>query len=312
MPFWTIVCDTINEIRVKKLFWINLVLSLVAVAAMACWSFDEKGVHFLHYSFESDWWSTSHPLFRSTISTIVVNGFLISVYIGWLGTVLGLISTSGIFPSIMEKGAIDCVLARPIPRWQIFLAKYVGSLFFVAVQATFFVILSFLVMGWRWAVWFPGYLWTIPLLIVLFSYVYCMCVVFALWTRSGLTSLLLTLAFWAVIWLPQVGHEVLLTLPELDRWPRLKQAIAVLKWAVPNTVEIPRLAERLMDDTDPTEHADRNFFNQPGINKDDVVRALEVEKKMKFTPWYYSIGSSLLFEAVVLLLAGWRFSRKDF
>ncbi len=312
MQFWAIVSDTINEIRVKKLFWINLMLSLFALGAMACWSFDDQGAHFLHYSFESDWWNTSHPIFRSTISTYVVNAILISIYIGWLGTGLGLVSTSGIFPSMMDKGAIECILSRPVSRWKLFFAKYIGSLFFMAAQAVFFVVLSFVVMGLRWKVWFPGYLWTIPLLVVLFSYLYCMCVLFALWTRSGLASLLLTLAFWFVIWVPQVGYETIHTQPVFDRWPRFKKTTTILKWVVPNTVEIPRLAERLMDETDPTEHVDRDLFKQPGVRREVIDRALKLEKKLKFTPWYYSIGSSLLFEAVVLVVAGWRFSRKDF
>ena len=77
---------------------------------------------------------------------------LIAHYIGWIGTILGLISTAGIFPTLIERGHIDWFVARPLSRWKLFFGKFVGSLFFMTVQATFFVLLTFLIVGFRWHV----------------------------------------------------------------------------------------------------------------------------------------------------------------
>lgn len=309
MQFWTIVGITIKEIRAKKLFWINLGLTVLVVSGMACWGFDDNGPSFLWYSFEHSYWNTTHELFRTSICYTVVSGLLISFYIGWVGTVMGLVSTAGNFPAMMERGAIDLLLARPVSRRTIFLAKYVGGLFFMAVQGTLFVVSTFLVIGLRWHLWLPGYLWSIPLLILLFSYLYCLCTLFGVWTRSALASILLTMAAWLVFFGVQSMHQLAHTFPEVDQWPRIKRTLVVLNWIVPNTSEIPMIAQQLMDDTDLTSQASSPIFNQPGVSQDQLHRALSFEGNVSR---YYSIGSSLLFEIAILLIACWRFSKEDF
>lgn len=189
------------------------------------------------------------------------------------------------------------------------MAKYVGGLFFMAVQGTLFVVSTFLVIGLRWHLWLPGYLWSIPLLILLFSYLYCLCTLFGVWTRSALASILLTMAAWLVFFGVQSMHQLAHTFPEVDQWPRIKRTLVVLNWIVPNTSEIPMIAQQLMDDTDLTSQASSPIFNQPGVSQDQLHRALSFEGNVSR---YYSIGSSLLFEIAILLIACWRFSKEDF
>ena len=314
MAFWAIVSDTIREIRAKKLFWATLMLSATCIAGLACISFDEQGMKILWHRIPGFSLSTSDPLFASSISTFVLSPFLIGMYVGKLGTILGLVATVGIFPRMMERGSIDCILARPISRWKLFFAKYVGGLMFMVIQASFFVVGSFLVVGIRWQVWLPGYLWSILLLVVLFSYLYCVSVAFSIWTRSAMASLLLTLAFWFLIASLQGTRDLFEYYTEADQFKPAKKALRIAARLTPQTGEITIMADRLMDPTDPTRHVDSAFFvaRTPQLSTGERQRALEHQKAAKFGSWFSSIGSSLLFEAVVLLLAGWRFSRKDF
>ena len=181
------------------------------------------------------------------------------------------------------------------------------------VQATFFIVLLFLVVGWRWHAWFPGLLWAIPLSVLLFSYLYCICVAFGLWTRSGIASLLLTLAIWLIpITGIHYGYETTHSLLQLKDWHRVQSATATLRWVVPNTTGIARMVQRAMDDTDPMEMIKQKARQDVFIPREELEYALEFEKQMIAKPWYYWVGPSLAFEAVVLLLTGWRFSRKDF
>ena len=314
MQIWALIFGTIRETIEKKIFWINLLLSAAVIAALACVSFNERGVElfFGWRTFDELGFTTEHPAYRGLISVVLSNLF-VDYYIGWVACILGLVSTAGVFPSLMEKGSIDAIIARPMSRWTIFFAKYAGGLFYMLVQGTFFIVLLFLVVGWRWHVWFPGLLWAIPLVVLLFSYLYCMCVAFGLWTRSGIASLLLTLAMWlfpitGVHWGYEASHSALVA----KDWHRVQSATATLRWFVPNTTGIVRMVQRAMDDTDPLElfeqEADQNVF----LSRKELEYALEFEKKMIAKPWYYWVGPSLAFEAVVLLLTGWRFSRKDF
>ena len=214
---------------------------------------------------------------------------------------------------MMEKGSIDAIVARPLSRWTIFLAKYAGSLFYMLVQATFFIVLLFLVVGWRWNAWFPGLLWSIPLLVLLFSYLYCICVAFGLWTRSTIASLLLTLAMWLIpITGIHYGYETSHSILAVKDWHKIKSATATLRWFVPNTTGIARMVQGAMDDTDPQELFKQQSGQNVFLSPEEFEYALEFEKTLIAKPWYYWVGPSLAFEAVVLLLTGWRFSRKDF
>lgn len=314
MQIWALVLDTIRETIDKKLFWINLALSLFIVAVLACISFDDKGADILFgwYTFQNADFSTNGRFFRAVISQLL-SALFVDYYVGWIGCILGLVCTAGVFPNLMEKGAVDSIVARPLSRWKIFLAKYLGSLFFMAVQATFFVVLAFLVVGWRWKAWFPGLLWSIPLLILLFSYLYCICVAFGIWTRSAVTSLLLTLAVWLmVIAVGQLAFEYVHGSLKLKDRHNLKQATAAIKWILPDTTNIPRIVQRAMDDADPAELVANETADNPFLSRAELEYMMAFEKRMLERPWHYSVGPSLLFEAVVLVLAGWRFARKDF
>ena len=72
------------------------------------------------------------------------------------------------------------------------------------------------------------------------------------------------------------------------------------------------MVQRAMDDTDPMEMIKQKARQDVFIPREELEYALEFEKQMIAKPWYYWVGPSLAFEAVVLLLTGWRFSRKDF
>lgn len=312
MQAWALLQDTFRELTDKKLFWVNLMLSAMVAAGMACISFDEAGMHVLFgwKSFDDPVWSTRSEKFPELIGEIISSLF-IGYYIGWIGTMLGLACTAGIFPNLMSAGQIDCLLARPLSRWKIFWCKYAGGLLFMAVQGAFFVIVTFLVVGWRWHVWLPGYLWSIPLLVLLFSYLYCVSVLLALWSRSALASLVLTLAFWFAIWVPQKSYETIHVLKQFQGAQALKHALSVAHWVLPNTSGIPRLAVRMMTGGDPEVLTD-GARGSRGPEDPFIKDALSAERTMRQTPWYFAIGSSVLFEAAVLLLAGWLFSRRDF
>ena len=314
MQIWALILGTIRETIEKKIFWINLLLSAVVIAAVASISFNERGIElfFGWHTFEELGFSTAHPFYRGVIST-VLSGLFVDYYIGWVACILGLVSTAGVFPSLMEKGSIDAIVARPMSRWTIFFAKYAGSLFYMLVQATFFIVLLFLVVGWRWHAWFPGLLWSIPLVVLSFSYLYCICVAYGLSTRSSTASLLLTLAMWLIpITGIHYGYEITHSTLALKDWHKIQSATATLRWVVPNTTGIARMVQRAMDDTDPLEIIEQQAPRGVVLPRAELEYANEFEKTLLAKPWYYWVGPSLAFEAVVLLITGWRFSRKDF
>src|SRR5262249_43977794 len=64
-----------------------------------------------------------------------------------IGIFLVLIWTAGFLPTFLDPNQVTVLLAKPVPRWSLLVGKYFGVLAFVAVQATVFVLGTWLALG---------------------------------------------------------------------------------------------------------------------------------------------------------------------
>jgi ABC-type transport system involved in multi-copper enzyme maturation permease subunit len=119
---------------------------------------------------------------------------------GTFGLLLALVWTAGFVPTFLEPSAASVLLAKPVPRWQLLLGKYVGVLTFVAFQVILFVALTWLALGVRTNVWDTGYWWCVPLLLAQFAVFYSFSVLLAVFTRSTVASVFGSLLFWLLSW----------------------------------------------------------------------------------------------------------------
>ena len=187
-----------RELNARKLFWISLIISGLLVGAFAIVGLNEKGLTIL-------WWEFQIPGFNSTIlppSVFYKQMFTalgVGFWLSWLATILALVSTSSIIPDMVSGGSIDIMLSKPISRTRLFLIRYVTALLFVTIQVSVFTVASFMVIGFRGGVWEPWVLIAIPLVVVFFSYLYCVCALVGVLTRSTIASLLITVLFWLLI-----------------------------------------------------------------------------------------------------------------
>ncbi|MCG8406475.1 MAG: ABC transporter permease [Phycisphaerales bacterium] len=339
MQFWAMIVDCFREALDRKLFWVMAGISVLIAGVMACIRLDEAGIHVLFFDkpFETDVFAEGNPAGRARVGAVLTK-YIGGIYISWIGIVIALVATAGIFPTLMERGAIDVVLAKPMSRPMIFLGKYFGGMIFVTIQASIFILLTLLVVGIRWGYWIWPYLWCIPLIVVLFSYVYAFCVLFGVVTRNSMAALLLTMLAWIGIYMPQAVHETLIGLEpvgiEIDeKWLKLS---AAAKTIVPKTRDIPHIAgnvigastsaEVFLSAADPGPQS-QSFSAVPHESTDGSISGtfstgpaappspdalVEAERKLADVSLVKSIGSSLLFEAVIVLIAMWKFSRRDF
>ena len=186
--------EAYRGLRARKMFWVVLFLSFFIVGTFGCVGINDKGLTVLV------WGLNFGPTTRDVAPAMLYKTMFVSLGIGawltWIATILALISTAGIFPSFIAKGAIDLVVSRPISRLRLFLTQYAAGLLFVTLQIAVFCVASFLVIGLRGGVWEPGLFLAIPLVVCFFSYLFCVCVLLGLLTRSTTASLLLTLLVW--------------------------------------------------------------------------------------------------------------------
>ncbi len=314
MQFWALMVDAFRESLDRKIFWVMAGFAVLVAGAMACIGFESDGVSFFFgvWNLETDHYNPLSDLGRSHVVGLVVYT-LTYAFLGWIGVILMIIATAGMFPEFVERGAVEIVLSKPLSRPRLFLYKYFSGMVFVFVQASLFVGLTFLVMGVRWHVWVPGYLLSIPLLVLLFSYVYCVSVLVGVRTRSSVAAILLSIGAWVLYVCPVTAVQTFDQFPSLKKHEQLYRMMRVLSWIPPKTAEIPYLAANWAG-------AGTSLDAFPGMviktgskndrNQLDRARDLE-ERELRKNP-FVSIGSSLCFEAVIVLLAMWSFSRKDY
>jgi ABC-type transport system involved in multi-copper enzyme maturation permease subunit len=310
MQFWALTVDSFRESLDRKIFWVMLLITLAVVVLMASIGFNEERISFVFgmWEVETEQFSPLSGLGRTRIAGIAVY-FILSLILGWIGVVLTVIATASIFPSLLERGVIDVLLSKPISRPRLFIYKYLSSMVFVGFQGTVFVVLTFLVMGLRWGVWAPGYLLSVLFLVLLFSYVYCVSVFVGVFTRSTVAAILLSLGAWVGFAMVHQAPLIFETFPQLKERAAIYRAVQVISWIPPKTGDFDYLVARWSNagtsvDVIPVGAADMSSV--------DYERTREIEEKELAKNQFYSIGSSLLFELVIVSLAIWKFSRQDY
>lgn len=184
-----LLVDAYRELNARKMFWISLGISALAIGLFALLGISPNGLTIIGMELPlkpQQFW------YKFAYSYIVVFWWLS------LGSmVLALISTASIFPELIASGSIDLYLSRPIGRFRLFLTKYLGGMMFVVLQVTVFAVGSYLAFGLRAGQWRPSLFLIIPLTTLLFSYLFAVCVLAGVVTRSTLAALLITGVFWA-------------------------------------------------------------------------------------------------------------------
>lgn len=191
--------DAYRELNAKKLFWITLLLSLVFAGAIAALGINENGITILW--FELDFPFNTTVMTEETYYKLIFINFGLGLWLAWIAAILALVSTAQIFPDFISGGSIELTLSKPIGRTRLFFTKYLTGLFFVGLQVTAFSLACFLVIGLRGNTWEPGLFLAVPLVVLFFSYLFSVCALLGLITKSTIAALLLTLLFWFVIFL---------------------------------------------------------------------------------------------------------------
>jgi len=308
MQFWALIVDSFRESLDRKIFWVLIVISVLVAASMFCIGFAPTHVDLMFgmWEFETDMYNPETEIGRGNIASIAV--VIADLVLGWIGLMLMIVATANFFTAFIERGAIDVVLSKPISRAKLFLGKYVASMVFVLLQATVFGVLTFLVMGIRWGTWLPKYLLIIPLLVILFSYLYCISVWAAVTTRSVIAAIFIAMGAWFMFFCVQSADDSMELWPTLREQRTLHYTVRTLRWVFPKTQDIAYLTERWTK----AGSAEDLVPETAQQDKDMMARTRTLEAKRRAVNPVHTIGTSLAFEAVIVMLAMWSFSRKDY
>lgn len=207
--------DTYRELNSKKLFWISLAISGLIVAAFAAMGVTKTGVTLLVWEIDLPFMEVM-DLTPERFYKLLFTRFGVGFWLSWLGAILALVSTAGMIPDFIASGAVELTLSKPVSRVRLFLTKYACGLLFVTLQVAVFTTASFLVIGIRGGVWEFGLFLAVPLVVIFFSYLFAICVLLGLLTRSTIASLLLTLLCWLFFFCLNAADAIIIQGTEMN------------------------------------------------------------------------------------------------
>jgi hypothetical protein len=262
------------------------------------------------------WFHTSIREAVYFIEDTLVNGFG-----AWIAVLIGVIITASFIPSLLEKGAVELWLSKPIRRPSLLICKYLGGLVFVFVLTAVTVLGVWTAIGLRSGIWAPGFLIVIPAVTFYFAMLYSVSTLAAVFTRSAVVAILLTLAIWFGLWLDGTIHGYL----ENARQARektgqmIKEAVGGEEQAEvslsPPGQDLPHWVYTISDmfykalpRTREMNDLTAEWVGRGLLSEADQKRLAKFDRP----PWWETVGVTAAFIGVMLGLACWKFTRADY
>lgn len=192
-----ILLDAYRELNAKKLFWITLIISALVVIAFALVRLTPTGIKVIAWEVPSPFnlsIMTNAAFYKLMFQSLGVNFWL-----SWAAGIIGLIVTCSMIPDFVASGSIELTLSKPIARARLFLTKFLAGMMFTVMQVGVFSVAAFLLIGIRGGEWNPRILLAIPVVSLMFSYLFSVCALVGMVTRSAIFSLIATLLVWLLI-----------------------------------------------------------------------------------------------------------------
>jgi ABC-type transport system involved in multi-copper enzyme maturation permease subunit len=334
----TILWDSFQLLRARRLFWVALLISMVVALIYASIGFNERGMSmfFGWKQFDNEFLQAGKPE-AAAFYTMLFTDVIARFWLAWFAVGLALISTANIFPEFLAEGSIGNSLSKPVGRVRLFLLKYLGGLLFVALQVALFTLIVFLALGLRLGEWNFSVFWAVPVITFVFSLVYAVAVFIGVWTRSTLVALLGAVVMWgasllaqwtenflyqAAHFLPEAGVQIDLQTGEAttggeagknDTMAAAHRTAKSVAAPLPKTRDCTLYLKRLIRFPERDSLLSGVTFDMllSGEMPDPKLSGAMRKMEDRHTAWYV-FGTSAAFELVILTLAGWVFVRRDY
>lgn len=224
----------------------------------------------------------------------------------WVTILVSVIITAFFIPNMLRKGTVDLLLAKPISRWTLLGFKFLGGLIFIFLNTSFTIVGIWLILGLRSGVWANSFLLMIFVITFFFAILYAVSTLFAVLTRSAVVAILVTCGAWFWFFLVGTVNQVL-TLQ--DQKEEAKKVPAAERTSAGAFATVAKAIHFVTPRT-----SDLNVLSDRILLSDFMTGKVAELTRTKATniTWESSITVSLLFMALILGLACWRFAVKDY
>jgi ABC-type transport system involved in multi-copper enzyme maturation permease subunit len=247
-----LVRETFRQALANGIFW--LMLAITALGTAACLSAEVAGAGGSAAELTLVGGAVAVPLDRGLDAAVRLLELELAAWVAAAaGLLLALIWTAGFLPAFLEPGSAAVLLAKPVPRWCLLAAKYLGVVVFVGGQLVVFVLGTWLALGVRTGVWDVAYLECIPLLIVQFAVFFSFSTLLAVSTRSTAACVFGSIIFWLLCWGVNLGRHAVVLMPEFRDMSALFRAVTdAAYWLLPKPADLGLVLQEML-------HADPSF-----------------------------------------------------
>jgi ABC-type transport system involved in multi-copper enzyme maturation permease subunit len=135
------------------------------------------------------------PQFQGLAVTVLDWVWIVICYLLFFMTVaVGIFTTASFMTSMMEKGTIDLLLSKPVPRWMYILGRYIGAMLIVAAEVVYFVFGMWLAVGISLGQWETKFLASLFFILLGFAGIYSVVTLVSVITRSAWFAIILGIA----------------------------------------------------------------------------------------------------------------------
>jgi hypothetical protein len=232
-----------------------------------------------------------------------LENYLVSGFGAWIAIIVSIVITAFFIPNMLRKGTIDLLLVKPIHRPTLLLYKFVGGLTFIFLNTMVAVGGVWAALSLRAGVWAPGFLISILTITFFFAILYAVSTLFGVLTQSPITGILMALLTVGVLtvvgWIHWTFEERRqreqagdIARTEEGPW---HATIDVLHAVLPRVRDLDYLTARTLS---------RELLTEMEIR--------HMRLNIRSITWAESVTVSLAFIAVLLGVACWRFSARDY
>ncbi len=163
-----------------------------------------------------------------------------------IGVLLTLIAMAGFLPAFLDPAAATVLMSKPPSRGSLLLARFAGTVVFVALFAGIFVVGTFVAIGGMTKIWNPGYLLAWPLLVVQYFVFAAAGALIAVATRSTVAVMIGSIVFALISWGISFGKHYLQVVRIEEARPEFGQLVDYVYWIMPKPTDFSLILHQAM------------------------------------------------------------------
>lgn len=154
------------------------------------------------------------------------------------GLFLSIFASSSFIPKMLEKGSVEIILSKPVPRSELIIGKFAGVTLMVFVNVAYFVSVLYIMIGLKFASWDLSLLNVIFTITLTFAVLYSLIILIGIVAQSSLLAMMLSYLIFFVISPILSLRDTLGFLSENSFW---EFVMDILYYILPRTSELGSL-----------------------------------------------------------------------